>query len=110
MVGLKPRTQPGDVVVQHGQGIPHVDHRGGGDRVIHGSSNSAQAIAAAGELLRALATEFGEEVNKKAHPVLAHEVVGFARRTRCHRSLRAAHEWVTDEGLSKLRGCLLRGA
>lgn len=61
-IELKPGTQPGDVVVRRGQGIPHVGERGRGDHVVQFAVEIPKKLSSRQEeLLRELATELGEE-------------------------------------------------
>ena len=65
-VELKPGTQPGDVLVRRGQGIPHVGASGRGDHVIQFKVEIPKKLSARQEeLLRELATELGEDVKEK---------------------------------------------
>ncbi len=60
---LKPGTQPGDVVVRRGHGIPHVGATGRGDQVVQWKVEIPKKVSGkAEELLRELATELGENV------------------------------------------------
>lgn len=60
---LKPGTQPGDVVVKRGQGIPRVDGRGRGDHAYLIKVEIPKKLSARqAELLRELAADLGEEV------------------------------------------------
>ncbi len=62
-VELKAGTQPDDVVVRRGQGIPRVDRTGRGDQVIQWKIEIPKKLSARQqELLRELATELGEDV------------------------------------------------
>jgi len=62
-IELKPGTQPGEVVVRRGQGIPHVGESGRGDQVIQFKVEIPKKVSGrAEELLRELATELGENV------------------------------------------------
>ena len=62
-IELKPGTQPGDVIVRRGQGIPRVGERGRGDQVIQFKVEIPKKLTARQEeLLRELATELGEDV------------------------------------------------
>jgi molecular chaperone DnaJ len=61
-IELKPGTQPDDVIVRRGQGIPHVGEHGRGDHVIQIKVDIPKKLTAKQEeLLRELATELGEE-------------------------------------------------
>lgn len=63
MIDLKPGTQPGDVIVRRGQGIPHVGEHGRGDQVIQFKVEIPKKLSARQEeLLRELATEMEENV------------------------------------------------
>ena len=65
-VELKPGTQPGDVIVRRGQGIPRVGESGRGDHVIQLKVEIPKKLSAKQEeLMRALATELGEDVKEK---------------------------------------------
>jgi molecular chaperone DnaJ len=65
-VELKPGTQPGDVMVRRGQGIPHVGESGRGDHVIQFKVEIPKKLTAKQEeLLRSLAAELGEDVKEK---------------------------------------------
>ena len=65
-VDLKPGTQPGDVIVRRGQGIPRVGEQGRGDHVVQLKVEIPKKLSARQEeLLRELATELGED-NVKA--------------------------------------------
>jgi len=62
-IDLKPGTQPGDVTVRRGQGIPRVGESGRGDHVIQFKVEIPKKLTARQEeLLRELATELGEGV------------------------------------------------
>lgn len=62
-VDLKPGTQPGDVVVRRGQGVPRVSGGGRGDQIIQWKVEIPKKLTQRQEeLLRELATDFGEEV------------------------------------------------
>lgn len=59
-VELKAGTQPGDVLVRRGQGIPRVGHGGRGDHVIQWRVEIPKKLSAKQQdLLRELATEMG---------------------------------------------------
>lgn len=61
-VELKPGTQPGDVIVRRGQGVPHVGEHGRGDHVIQFKVEIPKKLTSRQEeLLRELAAELGEE-------------------------------------------------
>ncbi len=61
-VELKPGTQPGDVIVRRGQGIPHVGEHGRGDHVIQFKVEIPKKLSTRQEeLMRELATELGED-------------------------------------------------
>jgi len=61
-IDLKPGTQPGDVVVRRGQGVPHVGEHGRGDQVIQFKVEIPKKLTSRQEeLLRELATELGED-------------------------------------------------
>jgi molecular chaperone DnaJ len=61
-VDLKPGTQPGDVIVRRGQGVPHVGEHGRGDQVIQFKVEIPKKLTSRQEeLLRELATELGED-------------------------------------------------
>jgi molecular chaperone DnaJ len=61
-IELKPGTQPGDVVVRRGQGVPHVGEHGRGDQVIQFKIEIPKKLSSRQEeLLRELATELGED-------------------------------------------------
>ena len=62
IVELKPGTQPGDVIVRRGQGVPHVGEHGRGDQVIQFKVDIPKKLSARQEeLLRELASEMGED-------------------------------------------------
>jgi molecular chaperone DnaJ len=62
VVELKPGTQPGDVIVRRGQGIPRVNGGGRGDQVIQFKVEIPKKLTTRQEeLLRELATELGED-------------------------------------------------
>jgi molecular chaperone DnaJ len=62
-VELKAGTQPGDVIVRRGQGIPRIGHGGRGDQVILWKVEIPKKLSARQqELLRELATDLGEDV------------------------------------------------
>lgn len=61
-IELKPGTQPGDVIVRRGQGVPHVGEHGRGDHVIQFKVEIPKKLTSRQEeLLRELAAELGEE-------------------------------------------------
>ncbi len=61
-VELKPGTQPGDVIVRRGQGIPRVGHSGRGDHVIQWKVEIPKKLTQRQEeLLRELATDLDEQ-------------------------------------------------
>ncbi len=63
MVDLKPGTQPDDVLVRRGQGIPRIGHAGRGDHVIQWKVEIPKKLTPKQqELLRELATDLGEDV------------------------------------------------
>ncbi|NVB84769.1 MAG: molecular chaperone DnaJ [Kofleriaceae bacterium] len=63
MIDMKPGTQPGDVIVRRGQGIPHVGEHGRGDQVIQFKVEIPKKLSARQEeLLRELATDMEENV------------------------------------------------
>jgi molecular chaperone DnaJ len=65
-VELKPGTQPGDVIVRRGQGIPHVGEHGRGDQVIQFKVEIPRRLTSKQEeLLRELANELGDDVKEK---------------------------------------------
>ena len=62
-VEIKPGTQPGDVLVRRGQGIPRVTSQGRGDHVIQWRIEIPKKLTQRQEeLLRELATDLGEGV------------------------------------------------
>lgn len=62
-IELKPGTQPGDVMVRRGHGIPRVGESGRGDQVIQFKVEIPKKLSAKQEqLLRELATDLGEDV------------------------------------------------
>jgi molecular chaperone DnaJ len=64
-VKLEPGTQPGDVLVRRGQGIPRVGESGRGDQVIQFKVEIPKKLSGKQEaLLRELATELGEDVGE----------------------------------------------
>jgi molecular chaperone DnaJ len=65
-IELKPGTQPGDVVVRRGQGIPRVGEQGRGDHHVQLRVEIPKKLTARQEeLMRELATELGEGVREK---------------------------------------------
>jgi molecular chaperone DnaJ len=63
---LAPGTQPGDLVVRRGQGIPHVGGQGRGDHLIQFKIEVPRKLTAKQEkLLREFANELGEEKRPK---------------------------------------------
>lgn len=61
-IELKPGTQPGDVIVRRGQGIPHVGESGRGDHLIQFKVEIPRKLSARQEeLLRELAADLGED-------------------------------------------------
>jgi molecular chaperone DnaJ len=61
-IDMKPGTQPGDVIVRRGQGIPHVGEHGRGDQVIQFKVEIPKKLSSRQEeLLRELASELGED-------------------------------------------------
>nr|MDQ3298962.1 molecular chaperone DnaJ [Myxococcota bacterium] len=65
-VKLEPGTQPGDVLVRRGQGIPRVGESGRGDQVIQFKVEIPKKLTTRQEeLMRALAEELGENVKEK---------------------------------------------
>ncbi len=61
-IELKPGTQPGDVIVRRGQGIPHVGEHGRGDHVVQFKVEIPKKLSSRQEeLLRELATDLGED-------------------------------------------------
>jgi len=62
-IELKPGTQPGDVVVRRGCGIPRIGHSGRGDHVIQWKVEIPKKLTQKQQdLLRDLATDLGEDV------------------------------------------------
>lgn len=62
-VELKPGTQPGDVIVRRGGGIPKIGEKGRGDHVIQFKVEIPKKLSARQEeLMRELAAELGEDV------------------------------------------------
>jgi molecular chaperone DnaJ len=65
-VELKPGTQPNDVMVRRGAGIPRIGHGGRGDQVIQWKVEIPKKLSdKQQELLRELATDLGEDVKAK---------------------------------------------
>ncbi len=65
-IELKPGTQPGDVFVRRGHGIPRVGEQARGDQVIQFKVEIPKKLnARQEELLRELAVELGENVKEK---------------------------------------------
>jgi molecular chaperone DnaJ len=65
-IELKPGTQPNDVFVRRGQGIPRVGEQGRGDQVIQFKVEIPKKLTSKQEeLLRELAGELGENVKEK---------------------------------------------
>lgn len=63
VVEVKPGTQPGDVMIRRGEGIPRVGHGGRGDHVVRFKVIIPTDMGAReAELLREIAGEVGEEV------------------------------------------------
>jgi molecular chaperone DnaJ len=61
-IEIKAGTQPGEVVVRRGQGIPHVGEKGRGDQVVRFNVEIPKKLTTRQEeLLRELAAEFGDE-------------------------------------------------
>jgi molecular chaperone DnaJ len=61
-IELRPGTQPGDVIVRRGQGVPHVGERGRGDHVVQVKVEIPRKLSGRQEeLLRELAGELGED-------------------------------------------------
>jgi len=62
-IELKPGTQPGDVIVRRGCGIPHVGEHGRGDHIIQVKVEIPKRLSPRQqELLRELATDMNENV------------------------------------------------
>jgi len=62
-VELKPGTQPNDVTVRRGQGIPRIGGGGRGDQVIQWKVEIPKKLSPKQQdLLRELATDLGEDV------------------------------------------------
>lgn len=65
-IELKPGTQPGDVIVRRGQGIPRVGEAGRGDHVLQFKVEIPRKLTSKQEeLMRELAAELGEAVGKE---------------------------------------------
>jgi molecular chaperone DnaJ len=65
-VDVKPGTQPGDVVVRRGEGIPRINGRGRGDHVVSFKVDIPSKLGKREEeLLRQIAEEVGTEVGDK---------------------------------------------
>lgn len=65
-IELKPGTQPGDVIVRRGQGVPRVGESGRGDHVVQFKIEIPKKLSGKQEaLLRELAVELGEDVAAK---------------------------------------------
>jgi molecular chaperone DnaJ len=65
-IEMKPGTQPGEVFVRRGQGVPHVNEGGRGDQVILFKVEIPKKLSArAKELMTELATELGETTKEK---------------------------------------------
>lgn len=65
-IDLKPGTQPDEVIVRRGQGIPRVGESGRGDQVLQIKVDIPKKLSGkAEELMRELATELGETVGKE---------------------------------------------
>ena len=65
-VELKAGTQPGDVLVRRGQGIPHVNASGRGEQVVQWKVEIPKKLSTRQmELMRELAADLGEEVKEK---------------------------------------------
>jgi molecular chaperone DnaJ len=65
-IELKPGTQPGDVVVRRGQGIPRVNESGRGDHVIQFKVEIPKKLTSRQEeLMRELAVELGDAAGTK---------------------------------------------
>jgi molecular chaperone DnaJ len=65
-IELKPGTQPGEVVMRRGQGIPRVGESGRGDHVVQFKVEIPKKLSQRQEeLLRELATELGDNVKEK---------------------------------------------
>ena len=65
-IDMKAGTQPGDVIVRRGQGIPRIGGGGRGDQVIQWRVEIPKKLSAKQQdLLRELATDLGEDVKEK---------------------------------------------
>ncbi|MCE9580045.1 MAG: molecular chaperone DnaJ [Deltaproteobacteria bacterium] len=65
MIEIKPGTQPGDVVMRRGQGVPKVSGPGRGDHIVSLKVEIPEKLSPrAVELMRELATELGEDVKE----------------------------------------------
>jgi molecular chaperone DnaJ len=65
-VEIKAGTQPGEVLVRRGQGIPRVGEAGRGDHYVRFTVEVPKKLTARQEeLMRELAAEMGEEVKEK---------------------------------------------
>lgn len=63
VVEVKPGTQPGDVIIRRGEGIPRVGHGGRGDQVVQFKVVIPTELdEREAERLREIATDLGEEV------------------------------------------------
>ncbi len=66
VVELKAGTQPGDVLVRRGHGIPHVNASGRGEQVVQWKVEIPKKLSTRQlELMRELAADLGEEVKEK---------------------------------------------
>lgn len=65
-IKIEPGTQPGDVIVRRGQGIPRVGDSGRGDHVVQFKVEIPKKLSSKQEeLLRELAEDLGENVREK---------------------------------------------
>jgi molecular chaperone DnaJ len=65
-IKLEPGTQPGDLLVRRGQGIPRVGEQGRGDHVVQFKVEIPKKLTSRQEeLMRELANELGENVKEK---------------------------------------------
>jgi molecular chaperone DnaJ len=65
IIDIKAGTQPGDVVVRRGQGVPRIGETGRGDHVVQFKVEIPNKLTARQqELLRELAVELGEDVKE----------------------------------------------
>lgn len=65
-IELKPGTQPGEVAVRRGEGVPHVGRGGRGDHLIQWKVEIPRKLSSRQqELLRELAEDLGEDVKEK---------------------------------------------